>query len=441
MRNLLLLLFSSMLTGLSAQVPPAAFHYSAVARDAQGAPLAEKAISVQVLVRSGQVMGPVAYEETHEVTTDAFGLFTLVIGGGMMPGGDLNLIDWSADQYYLQIGLDPDGGQNYTMSNATQLLSVPYAMHAKTADSVLTPEYQTLSISNDTLFLTNGGFAKLPPSVLTPSSLIQPVISALSIGNIGSNSAAFQFHAGNIKDFEISNTSIIFSMGPDLFVQSNAISDVSRKSGDQNFSNLYTGHQYSPHHSLLELGLFEAGTTYYIWPRVNTINNISFFGDRDSLTTAPVGYAGPAGGVVFFDKGFHSDGWRYLEMYPEALDTLLPWGCPGTSITGTGSTLGQGPSNTAAILQQCGDPVSAARFCDAFSYGGYDDWFLPSPTELHWALSNLLPLDLGNFEDGDSFWTSQQTGPNGGVIVELGESPSTSHPKEMPLLVRPIRRY
>jgi uncharacterized protein (TIGR02145 family) len=49
-------------------------------------------------------------------------------------------------------------------------MSVPYAMYAQRADTVLkvpdvspTNEIQVLSISNDTIYLSDGGFAKLPP--------------------------------------------------------------------------------------------------------------------------------------------------------------------------------------------------------------------------------------------------------------------------------------
>jgi hypothetical protein len=429
MRLILLFLGCIILTELGSQIPPAAFNYSAVARDAQGDPISEKQISIQVLIRSGTIMGPIEFEEIHEVTTDAFGLFTLVIGIGMNQSGDLSQIEWASNQYFMQIGIDPDGGQQFTLSNATQLLSVPYAMHAKTAESVLTPEYQTLSISNDTLYLTNGGFAKLPPSVLTPSNLIQPEVSDITISNIGSNTATFQFRADNINDYEITISTLLYSKNSDIFVQSSGINDLSRKAGDIEISN-------NPFLSSLA-----ASTTYYVWARIGTINGLSFFSQRNSFTTPSIGHEGPAGGIVFFDKGYVSDGWRYMEIYPTTPDTLLPWGCEGTAITGLADSLGLGLTDTEMIVQQCNDPQTAAKFCQEFSSGGYNDWFLPLPTELMLALINLQPLGIGDFAEPHIYWTSRQTGANGGVTVNVSEQSTDGSLKSTLHQVRPIRRY
>ena len=51
-----------------------------------------------------------------------------------------------------------------------------------------------------------------------------------------------------------------------------------------------------------------------------------------------IGVSGPAGGVIFYDKGYESDGWRYLEAAPDNCDNgIAPtttWGCSGTAIDG-----------------------------------------------------------------------------------------------------------
>lgn len=43
---------------------------------------------------------------------------------------------------------------------------------------------------------------------------------------------------------------------------------------------------------------------------------------------------GPAGGLIFYDKGIYSDGWRYLKAAPSDQSTSTPWGCYGVSIPG-----------------------------------------------------------------------------------------------------------
>jgi hypothetical protein len=78
----------------------------------------------------------VQYSETHSVLTDAYGLFNLIVGGGAVQSGTMAAINWSNDNYFLKVDMDATGGTNYQNMGTTQLLSVPYALHAKTAESV-----------------------------------------------------------------------------------------------------------------------------------------------------------------------------------------------------------------------------------------------------------------------------------------------------------------
>ncbi len=122
---------------LMAQQTPMAFNYSGVARDASGNALASTNIGLQMSILKGSATGSSEYSETHTVSTDAFGLFNLVIGFGQVQSGSLTTVNWSNDSYYLSVGMDVSGGSNYLNMGATQLLSVPYALHAKTAENVL----------------------------------------------------------------------------------------------------------------------------------------------------------------------------------------------------------------------------------------------------------------------------------------------------------------
>jgi hypothetical protein len=194
----------------SAQTPPNAFNYSAVARNSSGQPISSTTIGIQINILRNSTTGASQYIENHFVNTDAFGLFNLIIGAGAIQSGSMASINWSSDNYFIRVGMDANGGTNFLTMGTTQLLSVPYALHSKTADSLtgsiiesdpiyntsiaknitsndtnrwnnkqnrilvgegisksgdtlkVVKQYQSLSLSNDTIFLTNGGFVKLP---------------------------------------------------------------------------------------------------------------------------------------------------------------------------------------------------------------------------------------------------------------------------------------
>jgi hypothetical protein len=120
-----------------AQIPPQAFNYSAVARDAQSNPIASTTIGVQITILKTSTTGASQYQENHFVNTDQYGLFNLIIGAGAVQSGSMSAIDWSADNFYLKVGMDANGGTSFLTMGTTQLLSVPYALHAATADSVI----------------------------------------------------------------------------------------------------------------------------------------------------------------------------------------------------------------------------------------------------------------------------------------------------------------
>jgi hypothetical protein len=121
---------------VNAQTPPNAFNYSAVARNAAGQPIATTTIGIQITILKTSPTGVSQYSENHFVNTDAYGLFNLVIGAGAVQSGSMATIDWSNDNYYLKVGMDATGGTNFLIMGTTQLLSVPYAMYAKSAGSV-----------------------------------------------------------------------------------------------------------------------------------------------------------------------------------------------------------------------------------------------------------------------------------------------------------------
>jgi hypothetical protein len=95
----------------------------------------------------GSASGNVVYQETYNPNpqTNVNGLVSVEIGGGEALSGTFSDIDWASGTYFLKTETDPAGGTNYTISGTSQLLSVPYALHAKTADNGFSGNYDDLS--------------------------------------------------------------------------------------------------------------------------------------------------------------------------------------------------------------------------------------------------------------------------------------------------------
>jgi len=109
--------------------PPELISYQGIARDASGNPLVNQPIGIQLKIRQGAANGAVAFTETHAVTTNSLGLFSLQIGS--TDPSTFQSIPWNNGPYFLEVLMDPNGGSSYTSIGTQQLLSVPYALYSK----------------------------------------------------------------------------------------------------------------------------------------------------------------------------------------------------------------------------------------------------------------------------------------------------------------------
>lgn len=146
---------------------PAGFTYQSIVRTAQGQPLTDQDITMRLTVREGSAQGTAVYQEVHNAQSNGFGLVNLVVGDGTS-SDDLTDVSWGSSSHYLQVEVDPEGGSSYTDMGTSQLLSVPYARHAETASNVddadadPTNELQNLSLSGNSLSISNGNSVTLP---------------------------------------------------------------------------------------------------------------------------------------------------------------------------------------------------------------------------------------------------------------------------------------
>jgi hypothetical protein len=136
---------------------PEAINYQAVARDVNGSVLTSRLLGFQISVLQGSSTGTAVYVERHSINSNAFGLVNFRIGDGSAQSGTFAAINWASGPYYIQIELDPQGGTSFQLMSTSQLVSVPYALHAKSADNV-TDAIQVLSKNGNVVSLNpNGG--------------------------------------------------------------------------------------------------------------------------------------------------------------------------------------------------------------------------------------------------------------------------------------------
>ncbi len=119
---------------LSVGQVPQGFKYQAVCRDNTGEIIQNQEVSIRLSIHDLSPLGTIVYQETFTVNTNPYGLITLDVGNGNVQSGDFTLIPWESGGKYLEIELDL--GVGYTSMGTTQLLSVPYALHAETAESI-----------------------------------------------------------------------------------------------------------------------------------------------------------------------------------------------------------------------------------------------------------------------------------------------------------------
>lgn len=131
----ILLIFIAFITinNVFAQAPHG-FNYQAIINGSDGLALVSTTIDLEFELLETSASGTVIYSETHNVTTNENGLVNIIIGQGITVD-DFTLVNWGSNVYFMSIGVDLDTSGVFSNLGTIQLISVPYALHAKTVES------------------------------------------------------------------------------------------------------------------------------------------------------------------------------------------------------------------------------------------------------------------------------------------------------------------
>ena len=107
------------------------FNYQTIARNPGGSVISNTNVKLKISILQGDTNGPAVSVELFSIKTNDFGLINLVVGS-QDPTAFSN-INWSNGPYFIKVEMDQNGSGSFSLMGTSQLLSVPYALHSKTA--------------------------------------------------------------------------------------------------------------------------------------------------------------------------------------------------------------------------------------------------------------------------------------------------------------------
>ena len=130
-------------------------NYQGVARDAESNLMEQEELNIGIGLRFGSATATILYEESHNITTDANGVFSLRIGEGNLVNGNYATLLWDGATF-MTVWL------NGIEVGTTELMAVPYAISSGdkqwelNGSDIENVNEGNVSVQND--FKVNGGF-------------------------------------------------------------------------------------------------------------------------------------------------------------------------------------------------------------------------------------------------------------------------------------------
>lgn len=388
MRKLFTLLVAVLLTASVFAQAPEKMSYQAVIRNTGGTLVASTQIGMEINIRQGSETGTVVYTETQTPTTNANGLVSIEIGGG----AGFSTINWANDDYFIETKTAVVAPlTTYTITGVSQLLSVPYALNAKTADNgITTAQADAITANTAKVGITGAQTTKL---------------AGIADGAEVNVQADWNQATITADDF-IKNKPTIPTA---------ADGSETKVTAGTNVTVTGTGTTASP----------------YV---VNATSGGSTLAIGDSYQ----------GGIIFW---LDATGQHGLIAATADQNTGIQWFNGTYRYTGTaGNGLYAGAMNTAMIVAtQMADNQSgsfAAKVCADYSVTvgrvTYGDWYLPSKYELN--LLYLQKIAVGGFASA-YYWSSTESNNDNAWIQYFDNGFQSASNKSFTYRVRAVRAF
>ena len=482
MRKLLTLLVAVLLTASVFAQAPQKMSYQAVIRNSSDVLVTSTQIGIEINIRQGSPTGTVVYTETQTPTTNANGLVSIEIGGGT----GFSTINWASDDYYIETktAVVPPL-TTYTIIGVSQLLSVPYALHAKTAETftgtltetdpiwTASPSYgiTNTNITNWTTAYDWGNHATagyLTSFTETDPLFVASPANGITNTNIANWTIAYGWGnhatAGYLTSF--TETDPLFVASPANGITGTNITNWNTAYGWGNHAGLYRSISWVPAWTDVTskptfatvatsgsyTDLINKPTTDGSETKVTAGTNVTVTGsgttgspyviNATGATTLTIGQS-YQGGIIFWIDATGQHG--LIAATTDQSAGIRWYGGTFKNTMAMADGVSAGKANTVLIIasQGYGDGGTyAARICNEYSLAingvTYGDWYLPSKFEL-----NLLYLQknvVGGFTN-NIYWSSTEYGLDGVFGQSFGDGTQYGCGVDNPRYLRCIRTF
>jgi len=252
------------------------FNYQAVVQNEQGEIIKDDFVSMRFWIIKGSANGDILYRETHNaIYTGSEGILNLQIGTGSSDVGDFSSIDWSADRHFIRIDLDENNGNDFNQMGITQLMAVPYAMHAFSADGGSSgDDWGSQTVTTDNSINGNG----------TPSSPLTVNTSAVNTDNQELSISGNQLSISNGNTISIPTGGTDADADPTNEIQTLSINGNQLQISDGNEIVLPGDADANPSNEIQDLSVNTTGSDVNL--NISNGNTVSFSisdNDDDSL--------------------------------------------------------------------------------------------------------------------------------------------------------------